>query len=403
MYRLYTLASSADPLVVRYVGKTEVERPKVRLNGHLTGARAGKTYRSARWIASELKKGNEILMHVFEQWGTPRPEREIYWIKKYRELGYPLTNSTDGGETDSGYRFSDESKLKMSETKIKNRAKNCKSIYRVDNDYNIIKKYNHAFQAAEDLSISSQSVHLCCNRRSKGIASVASDMIFVYDLNHRPLESMRERRLKTGSKCYKPVNVYGYLGNFIESYKSVKHCAQGLGITISSVGNGLNDFNRLIDYKYRFAFKSDDFKVDYESLYTAIGKACLKRYRSAQKQSAHLTQMRMDGRIKPICKESIEKANNTKRLNRLVQLKSKPVMIEDKGLYFADKKACADYIGGTIDQISACLTRFKKGSLDAVTAGCRVRPSSHDNAKVKENRGLLIKQIRNEFKRKVNA
>jgi hypothetical protein len=140
--KIYTLS---DPITneVRYIGQTK-NSLEDRLRGHLKGK--GKTYR-VHWINSLKKKGLvpniELIEEVDKSVGS---QTEIYWILMFRFWGFNLTNLTDGGETsttknivrseewrknirigklNSDFKYSEESKLKMSES-AKKRGVNSK-------------------------------------------------------------------------------------------------------------------------------------------------------------------------------------------------------------------------------------------------------------------------------------
>jgi len=140
--KIYTLS---DPITnqIRYIGQTK-NSLEDRLRGHLKGK--GKTYR-VHWINSLKKKGLvpniELIEEVDKSVGS---QTEIYWILMFRFWGFNLTNLTDGGETsttknivrseewrknirigklNSDFKYSEESKLKMSES-AKKRGVNSK-------------------------------------------------------------------------------------------------------------------------------------------------------------------------------------------------------------------------------------------------------------------------------------
>lgn len=87
-----------DPITgnCRYVGKAD--RPRKRLTDHIREAATGKTYRDC-WVRSLLAGGLRPVLEIlhecpFDEW----PLWERAWIKASREIGYSLTNLTDGGE-----------------------------------------------------------------------------------------------------------------------------------------------------------------------------------------------------------------------------------------------------------------------------------------------------------------
>jgi len=97
MIYIYTLTNDKDTNDIRYIGKTT--NLKNRLRKHLSNYSLKiDTYKN-NWIKKELLLGNKILIHSIEEVNENNwQEREIYWIKKYKDLGYNLTNTTLGGD-----------------------------------------------------------------------------------------------------------------------------------------------------------------------------------------------------------------------------------------------------------------------------------------------------------------
>ncbi len=91
---IYTLNDPRNNQI-RYVGKTE-QKFSYRLNGHLQDV--GRCHR-VNWI-NELKAlGLKPLIKQLEiVRGDNWKDRERFWIKKFRELGFNLTNNTSGGD-----------------------------------------------------------------------------------------------------------------------------------------------------------------------------------------------------------------------------------------------------------------------------------------------------------------
>lgn len=82
---------------VRYIGKSSaVEK---RLKAHLYSAdRSGRTHKQ-RWLARVLAVGLKPSLVILEEVDESSwQEAEIRWIAKARNEGWPLTNSTRGGD-----------------------------------------------------------------------------------------------------------------------------------------------------------------------------------------------------------------------------------------------------------------------------------------------------------------
>jgi len=99
---------------IRYVGKTTQTLNK-RLSVHLSCKT--KCHRVS-WITSLKNKGFKPLIELIEEvedyvW----IEKEIYWIKYYKDQECNLCNHTLGGEGQRGVKFSEETRKKMSNSR----------------------------------------------------------------------------------------------------------------------------------------------------------------------------------------------------------------------------------------------------------------------------------------------
>lgn len=94
MIYIYALV---DPFTgrIRYIGKSI--RPDGRLADHCNDK--SKTWRT-NWIQSVLSKGSKPELRILETLENDQDWQsvEIAWIARGRELGWPLTNCTDGGD-----------------------------------------------------------------------------------------------------------------------------------------------------------------------------------------------------------------------------------------------------------------------------------------------------------------
>lgn len=97
--------------IARYVGKT-TQSLRGRLDRHLSCSKKGKTHRD-NWIRSMEAKGLRPRIDLIEMAEGDGKEREIFWIATMRSSGWPMTNTTDGGEGGSGIQKSEETREKI--------------------------------------------------------------------------------------------------------------------------------------------------------------------------------------------------------------------------------------------------------------------------------------------------
>lgn len=109
----------------RYIGKT-IQSLNARLYKHKYNRRDGRSRKNS-WLVSLENGGvlNELRIRVLEECDSSLlNDREIYWIAKYREEGFKLTNTTIGGDCGSlGYRHNVEAKRKISEASKKQKGR----------------------------------------------------------------------------------------------------------------------------------------------------------------------------------------------------------------------------------------------------------------------------------------
>ena len=91
-----------DPVtkVVRYVGMTTKGKKK-RYAGHIYNAKRGlSTIHVNRWIKKLLNNGHTPILMIVEAFSNIEEllAKEKYWIKRLWDEGFPLTNSTEGGD-----------------------------------------------------------------------------------------------------------------------------------------------------------------------------------------------------------------------------------------------------------------------------------------------------------------
>jgi hypothetical protein len=114
---IYALASSSEPDVIRYIGRTKYTSPEKRLDTHKGHMKYGRKTHVYNWMRKVYSSGNSVVCICIESnlsW-QESANREVYWIKFYKEKGYDLTNISNGG--DGSLSVSQETKDLMSKNR----------------------------------------------------------------------------------------------------------------------------------------------------------------------------------------------------------------------------------------------------------------------------------------------
>ena len=192
---IYSLKDPKD-YQIKYIGKTiDVER---RRREHSQIHRNKKSKKNS-WIIHLTKNGMQPIMEILEECEESNwIEREKYWIQYYKELGFDLKNMTLGGESNDGYIFTKEDRLKQSksqklrhkitpfskETRKKLSEKAKETLNGLDNlklgskksqipiiqktkDGDTVKEWESLQQAADELGIERSNISHCLRGRIK--------------------------------------------------------------------------------------------------------------------------------------------------------------------------------------------------------------------------------------------
>lgn len=202
MVKIYSLSSSRNANIIRYVGKTKQTLNR-RLTEHYRNAKNFKKQNythnyNYNWINKELSEGFKIIISLIEICDSSVwKEREIYWIAYYRNITN-LTNLTDGGDGNNNQVMTEESNLKRSHALMgrKRPIEDCIAISkgslgkkltnehkenvrnaiiklqdRKINQYDLkgvfIKQWNSIIEPARILNIQATSIQYCCKGKYK--------------------------------------------------------------------------------------------------------------------------------------------------------------------------------------------------------------------------------------------
>lgn len=114
IYGLFEMNSQ----ILRYVGKTTDLKRRIRR--HVNERFKHDSYKD-RWVRNVINSGNEVEIVLIDTVDNSEWQYwEKFYISYFKFIGCKLTNGTDGGDeppSTKGRKHSEESKLKMSETK----------------------------------------------------------------------------------------------------------------------------------------------------------------------------------------------------------------------------------------------------------------------------------------------
>lgn len=172
-YKVYKI-KRIDTKEIVYIGITKNKLHK-RFSSHLSDKRRNQKkvnyfqkYRDLLQIVC-IEEGIETLQEA--------NKKEIYYIKKYKNLGCNLLNATDGGDGTLNFESWNKGiKCNYVEKLIQN-SPNAKKIYSYDLNGNFLKEYNSIKKASEDLLTPRSAI--------KNIADLKSSFISYKNITFR--------------------------------------------------------------------------------------------------------------------------------------------------------------------------------------------------------------------------
>mgnify|MGYP000976296680 CR=1 FL=1 len=222
--------SLVDPVTneVRYIGKTS--DLKNRYSRHLQKCYLEKydknTYKS-NWIKSLLKVGEKPIMNIIQECDSSNVnELEIYWINKFKNDGYRLTNLSEGGEFGvdwNGRKHTQETKNKIHNSKIKYMM----PVIHYDIKGNILAEYESLIEASRTSGHHIYLISNCC--KNKGSYTVGGKHFWRKNESVNPTTF----RYKGDKFDYIPYNKniqinsrkvckYDLDGKFLQKYDSIR-------------------------------------------------------------------------------------------------------------------------------------------------------------------------------------
>ena len=152
MVSIYFLSDPRDPLNIRYVGKTSKDL-RHRLSIHLSSTSLSNKTHKNNWIKSLLILDIIPIITLIEEVSDECwVEREIFWIKYYRDSGFNLTNSTDGGEGMLNPSEDTRNKLSFASSGDRNPNYGKKRTKEINDKINEVRVMKHSDETKKKLS-----------------------------------------------------------------------------------------------------------------------------------------------------------------------------------------------------------------------------------------------------------
>lgn len=216
-YFIYTLS---DPRTneIRYVGKTK--QPKDRMSRHLQKCYLDKydknTYKS-NWIKALLKENVQPKMYIIEEGDNiDINEKEIFWIKWFKDNGYRLTNLSEGGEI--GVDWTGRKHKKSSIEKMIENNHTRKEVIQYDLNGEILNEYFSLSEASRESGCHIFLISNCCKK--KKYYTVNGTTFRYKDDDFDYYEYNKNKQVNS-----KPIVKYTIEGNFIKEFDSQRSAA----------------------------------------------------------------------------------------------------------------------------------------------------------------------------------
>ena len=246
---------------IRYIGRSCSGLKRPREHSCPKNLQSKKTH-CVSWIKS--LEGKKPIIEVLE-YGKDSEHLDILeksWIKKGRELGWRLTNHTEGGGGTRNYKHTEEAKQKISAAFSgekhplwKGGLPKCLDCKKTLGNYDS-KRCKSCSQKGE-LSYNWQGGLPTCQICAKPLKSYSSKSCKKCEgsLRQKPRKCTHcgkktsETRYKTCKKCknFRPIEVYSKNGLFLGKWDSAKKCADDLEINYNGIWNVL--VNRRQSYR----------------------------------------------------------------------------------------------------------------------------------------------------------
>lgn len=189
-----------------------------------------------KWMYSHYEKGENILVKQIDtceecEWEN----KEKYWIKYYRDLGFDLLNISEGGKGVVTKEMRDKSSIERSA------EAHCKIIIALNKDGSFYKEYNSIKEASEEMGVPRSAIGNALNGRSKS----SKGFMWVYKDEY---DSNKKYTYNPKSKAI-PVYEFDLDGILLNKYPSLDYFDTLKGWSMNGVKTAIKD-KRIYHDKY---------------------------------------------------------------------------------------------------------------------------------------------------------
>jgi len=253
-YKIYYLSSSKKPDEIRYVGLTKLSLER-RLYFHVKNIKQGNSHKN-NWIKKNIISKNEIHIQLLENNLTEKQarEKEVFYIKHYKEKGYKLVNGTFGGDGNSN--ISEITRKKISESckgrTPWNKGKTLDDLYGKEKAEKIKKESSEA-QIGKTLSKEhkkkikeNNSKYWLGKTKSKSHVNKCVE-------GFKKTAKTKEYKKRRSEISSKPIIQTDLNNAPIKEWKNIKEASESLKITRGNIGDCCNNRRKTASgYKWKF-------------------------------------------------------------------------------------------------------------------------------------------------------
>ena len=248
-YNFYLLKSNKSIVDIRYIGVT-TKTLECRYYQHKHEAKRKADRPVYHWWNKRITENFQITIEPLEiDFTGDWEEREKYWIRHYRQMGFNLLNVSEGGVG----IITNEQRTKSS--RQRSIEAHNKSVIALTKDGKFYKEYSSCREAAKEFhTVPTAITNACKSRWSKS----SHGYMWIFKSDYDPNKNYQYQAYENWPKCYK----FDIFGNLLKTYSSVNNCAKTEHIDTRKLNKLIK--NKLIENNFIFSSNLNINIIEYK-------------------------------------------------------------------------------------------------------------------------------------------